>query len=378
MTRRQHMYKGFKFRIYPNDEQIVLIEKTFGCCRLVYNDALARRKKAYSRRGESISCNQLKNLLPKLKVRLHFLKEVDSTALQQSIMDMDDAYQMFFKGSGFPKFKNKRNPVQSYRTVSATTRIIDGKHIELAKLGVIRCRLHRKVQGVIKSATISRIADKYYVSFCCDIPEIPKLPTNENQIGIDLGVKEFAIDSNNTIYTNPKHLANSLTKLQEEYRKLSRMQKGSSNFRKQSKRIARIHSKIANQRLNHSHQLSRYLVNNFGIICIEDLNVKGMIESIENATMYNKEKHNIRRAYSDAGLGQFINILTYKAEETGRTLVKIGRYIPSSQTCHCCGHRNPAIKDLSIREWVCPNCGEILQRDYNAAINILTEGIKTL
>jgi putative transposase len=293
-------------------------------------------------------------------------------------MDMDDAYQMFFKGSGFPKFKNKRNPVQSYRTVSATTRIIDGKHIELAKLGVIRCRLHRKVQGVIKSATISRIADKYYVSFCCDIPEIPKLPTNENQIGIDLGVKEFAIDSNNTIYTNPKHLANSLTKLQEEYRKLSRMQKGSSNFRKQSKRIARIHSKIANQRLNHSHQLSRYLVNNFGIICIEDLNVKGMIESIENATMYNKEKHNIRRAYSDAGLGQFINILTYKAEETGRTLIKIGRFTPSSQTCHCCGHRNPAVKDLSIREWVCPNCGEILQRDYNAAINILTEGIKTL
>ena len=378
MTRRQHMYKGFKFRIYPNDEQIVLIEKTFGCCRLVYNDALASRKKAYSRRGESISCNQLKNLLPKLKVRLHFLKEVDSTALQQSIMDMDDAYQMFFKGSGFPKFKNKRNSVQSYRTVSATTRIIDGKHIELAKLGVIRCRLHRKVQGVIKSATISRIADKYYVSFCCDIPEIPKLPTNENQIGIDLGVKEFAIDSNNTIYTNPKHLANSLTKLQEEYRKLSRMQKGSSNFRKQSKRIARIHSKIANQRLNHSHQLSRYLVNNFGIICIEDLNVKGMIESIENATMYNREKHNIQRAYSDAGLGQFINILTYKAEETGRTLVKIGRYIPSSQTCHCCGHRNSAVKDLSIREWVCPNCGEILQRDYNAAINILTEGIKTI
>jgi putative transposase len=372
------MYKGFKFRIYPNDEQIVLIEKTFGCCRLVYNDALARRKKAYSRRGESISCNQLKNLLPKLKVRLHFLKEVDSTALQQSIMDMDDAYQMFFKGSGFPKFKNKRNLVQSYRTVSATTRIIDGKHIELAKLGVIRCRLHRKVQGVIKSATISRIADKYYVSFCCDIPEIPKLPTNENQIGIDLGVKKFAIDSNNTIYTNPKHLANSLTKLQEEYRKLSRMQKGSSNFRKQSKRIARIHSKIANQRLNHSHQLSRYLVNNFGIICIEDLNVKGMIESIENATMYNKEKHNIRRAYFDAGLGQFINILTYKAEETGRTLVKIGRYIPSSQTCHCCGHRNPAVKDLSIREWVCPNCGEILQRDYNAAINILTEGINII
>ena len=364
------MYKGFKFRIYPNDEQIVLIEKTFGCCRLVYNDALARRKKAYSRRGENISCNQLKNLLPKLKVRLHFLKEVDSTALQQSIMDMDDAYQMFFKGSGFPKFKNKRNPVQSYRTVSATTRIIDGKHIELAKLGVIRCRLHRKVQGVIKSATISRIADKYYVSFCCDIPEIPKLPTNENQIGIDLGVKEFAIDSNNTIYTNHKHLANSLTKLQEEYRKLSRMQKGSSNFRKQSKRIARIHSKIANQRLNHSHQLSRYLVNNFGIICIEDLNVKGMIESIENATMYNKEKHNIRRTYSDAGLGQFINILTYKAEETGRTLIKIGRFTPSSQTCHCCGHRNPAVKDLSIREWICPNCGEMLQRDYNAAINL--------
>lgn len=378
MTRRQHMYKGFKFRIYPNDEQIVLIEKTFGCCRLVYNDALARRKKAYSRRGESISCNQLKNLLPKLKVRLHFLKEVDSTALQQSIMDMDDAYQMFFKGSGFPKFKNKRNPVQSYRTVSATTRIIDGKHIELAKLGVIRCRLHRKVQGVIKSATISRIADKYYVSFCCNIPKIPKLPTNKNQIGIDLGVKEFAIDSNNTIYTNPKHLANSLTKLQEEYRKLSRMQKGSSNFRKQSKRIARIHSKIANQRLNHSHQLSRYLVNNFGIICIEDLNVKGMIEQIKDTDKRNAEKHNIRRAYSDAGLGQFINILTYKAEETGRTLVKIGRYIPSSQTCHCCGHRNPAVKDLSIREWVCPNCGEILQRDYNAAINILTEGIKTI
>ena len=372
------MHKGYKFRIYPNTKQIELIEKTFGCCRLVYNDALARKSKAFSRRGEKLSCTDLKNLLPSLKARLPFLREVDSTALQQSIMKMDDAYQKFFKGSGFPKYKSKRNPVQSYKTVSTTTRILDSKTIELAKLGKIKCRIHRYVPGTISSATVSRTAGKYYVSFTCDIPESPKLPANENQIGIDLGVKEFAVDDKNHAYENPKYLANSLNKLQEEYRKLSRMQKFSKNFIKQSKKIARLHAKIANQRLNHAHQLSRYLVNNYGTICIEDLNVKGMVEQIKDTEKRNVEKHNIRRAYSDAGLGQFINISTYKAEETGRTLVKIGRYVPSSQTCHCCGHRNPAVKDLSIREWVCPDCGAKLQRDYNAAINILNEGLNTL
>ena len=371
------MHKGYKFRIYPNAKQIELIEKTFGCCRLVYNDALARKSKAFSRRGERLSCTDLKNLLPSLKARLPFLREVDSTALQQSIMAMDNAYQKFFKGSGFPKYKSKRNPVQSYKTV-ATTKILNSKTIKLAKLGEVRCRIHRKVPGVIKSATISRVAGKYYVSFTCDIPELPKLPANENQIGIDLGVKEFAVDDKNHVYENPKYLANSLKKLQEEMRKLSRMQKFSKNFIKQSKKIARLHAKIANQRLNHAHQLSRYLVNNYGTICIEDLNVKGMIEQIQDTEKRNVEKHNIRRAYSDAGLGMFINILTYKAEETGRTLIKIGRYVPSSQTCHCCGHRNPAVKDLTVREWVCPDCGAKLQRDYNAAINILNVGLSTL
>ena len=372
------MHKGYKFRIYPNTKQIELIEKTFGCCRLVYNDALARKSKAFSRRGEKLSCTDLKNLLPSLKTRLPFLREVDSTALQQSIMAMDNAYQMFFKGSGFPKYKSKRNPVQSYKTVSTTTRILDSKTVELAKLGEVRCRLHRKVPGVIKSATVSRTAGKYYVSFTCDIPELPKLPANENQIGIDLGVKEFAVDDKNHVYENPKYLANSLKKLQEEYRKLSRMQKFSKNFIKQSKKIARLHAKIANQRLNHAHQLSRYLVNNYGTICIEDLDIKSMITQVKHQDAPSVKKHNFRRGQSDAGLGQFITILTYKAEETGRTLVKIGRYVPSSQTCHCCGHRNPAVKDLSVREWVCPDCGAKLQRDYNAAINILNEGLSTL
>lgn len=372
------MHKGYKFRIYPNAQQIELIEKTFGCCRLVYNDALARKSKAFSRRCENLSCNDLKNLLPSLKKRLPFLREADSTALQQSIMALNNAYQRFFKGSRFPKYKSKRNPVQSYKTVSNTIRILDSKTIELAKLGKIKCKIHRHVLGTITSATISRIAEKYYVSFTCEIPESPKLPANENQIGIDLGIKEFAVDDKNHIYKNPKYLANSLKKLQEEYRKLSRMQKGSSNFRKQSKKIARLHAKIANQRLNHAHQLSRYLVNNYGTICIEDLDIKGMIEQVKNSDKCNAEKHNIRRAYSDTGLGLFITLLTYKAKETGRNLIKIDRFFPSSQTCNHCGNINPMVKDLTVREWVCPQCKKPLERDYNAAINILNAGLRTL
>lgn len=374
------MYKGFKFRIYPTDEQIKLINKTFGCCRLVYNDALSRRSKAYSRRKESLSCTTLKNNLPSMKKRLSFLKEVDSTALQQSIMMMDDAYHNFFKGSGFPKYKSKKNNVQSYRTVSSTTRVVDRKHIELAKLGIVRCIINRRVLGTIKSATISRVAGKYFVSFLCEVPDEPKLPTNDKQIGLDLGVKEFAVDSDGKVYENPKYLNKSLQKLAFESQKLSKLRKGSNNFRKQAMKVARLHHKIANKRMDYTQKLSTSLIKEYQVICVEDLNIKSMLQTdkLNNSKMYNNQKHAHHRSIADAGWGQFVTLLSSKADAAGRTLVKIGRFVPSSQMCHHCGHINPMIKDINVRQWVCSECGESHDRDHNAALNILNEGLRIL
>ena len=372
------MRRGYKFKLEPSHEQAILINKTLGCCRWVYNNALDKKSKAYARRKEKISCTALKNRLPYLKQVKPWLAEVDSTALQQAIMHMDDAYANFFAGrAGFPQFKSKHNELQSYKTVSASLRVEDDKHVNLPILGVVRCRMHRQPQGDIKSATISRHAGNYYISLLCEVDEPKKLSVNANMIGIDLGIKEFAVDNNGLVYENPKYLKKSLDKLKLEQQKLSRMTKGSNNYYKQKKKIAKLHLHIAIQRLDHAHKLSTKLIKENQIISIEDLDIKSMLKKEDKTTKTRSTKDNNKaRAILDAGWGQFIEFLEYKSTWYGRTLIKINRYVPSSQMCSHCGAINPAVKDLSVRSWVCPNCNTTHDRDYNAAINILQEGLK--
>lgn len=372
------MRKGYKFKLEPTKEQAVLINKTLGCCRWVYNNALDKKSKAFERRKESIGATALKNRLPYLKQVKPWLKEVDSTALQQAIVHLDDAYTNFFAGrSGLPKFKSKHNEVHSYKTVSASLRVVDDKHINLPILGVVRCRMHRHPKGVIKSATITRQAGNYYISLLCEVDEPDKLPITTNVIGIDLGIKEFAVDSNGLVYENPKYLSKSLNKLKLEQEKLSRMTKGSNNYKKQREKIAKLHLHISNQRLDHAHKLSTKLIRENQIISIEDLDIKGMLKKHNTATKTRDKLDNSKaRSILDAGWGIFTQLLEYKAQWYGRELIKIDRYTPTSQMCNHCKTINPAVKDLSVRSWICPNCNTSHNRDYNAAINILEEGLK--
>ena len=372
------MRKAYKFKLEPTHEQAVLINKTLGCCRWVYNNALERKSKAYDRRKQNLSATFLKNQLPKLKKAKPWLAEVDSTALQQSIMHLDAAFDNFFaKRADYPNYKSKHNEVHSYKTVSTSLRVEDDKHVFLPLVGVVRCRMHRQPKGIIKSATITRHAGNYYISLLCEVDEPEKLPVNANMVGLDLGIKAFAVDSNGLVYENPKYLKKSLDKLKLEQQKLSKMTKGSNNYYKQKKKIAKLHLHIANQRLDHAHKLSTKLIRENQIISIEDLDIKSMLKK-EDATTKTRSTNdnNKARAILDAGWGQFIRLLEYKAQWYGRQVIKIGRYVPSSQMCSHCKSINPAVKDLSVRSWVCPNCNTAHNRDYNAAINILQEGLK--
>lgn len=376
------MMKGYKYRIYPNEEQVVLIEKTIGCCRLVYNYMLNRKIKSYQRRNENLSKYDLIKLLPAVKKFKPFLKEVDSISLQQSIIHMDNAYQNFFKGHNkFPKFKSKHNPIKSYKTMGEGLKVLDAKYIQIPKIGKVRCKFHRQLNGRIISAVISKEAGRYYIAFCCEIDnsEVVRLPSTTNFIGIDLGVKEFAVDSNGITYENHKYLAKSLNKLKIKQERLSRKVKGSHNYYKQQQKVAKLHQHIKNQRLDYAHKLSTKLVTENQIICLEDLDIKGMLKK-HNPINKTRDKvdNNKARAILDAGLGIFVTLLTYKAQTYGRDLIKINRFVPSSQMCNNCKTINPAVKDLTIREWVCPNCGASHNRDYNAALNILEEGLKLL
>jgi putative transposase len=237
--------------------------------------------------------------------------------------------------------------------------------------------MHCKPYGTLKSATISRHAGNYYISLLYEVEKPTDLPISANMIGLDLGIKAFAVDSNGKVYDNPKFLQRSLDKLKIEQQKLSNMTKGSKNFAKQKLKIAKLHLHIANQRLDHAHKLASTLIKENQIICVEDLDIKSMLQK-ENADTKTRSKadNNKARAILDVGMGQFVTILKYKAEWYGRQLIQIDRYTPSSQMCNYCKSINPAIKDLNMREWICPQCGTAHDRDYNAAKNILEEGLK--
>ena len=372
------MEKAYKYRIYPNKQQKILIAKTFGCTRFVYNYYLAKRKEVYEKESRNMGFFESNKDLTRLKSELEWLKEPDKNSLQNALRDLDQAYKNFFrdKSVGYPKFKSKKIHRFSYRTncsfgKNQTRPSIEfqNNRIKLPKLGWVKTRDKQIPQGRILNATISQEpSGKYYVSICCTDVEIKPLPKTNRQIGIDLGIKEFCITSEGNKFHNPKYLAKSQKKLVKLQRSLSRKTRGGKNWDKTRIKVARQHEKISNQRRDYLQKLSTKLIRENDVICTEDLNVSGMIE---NALGTNKEKANLRKQISDVSWYEFTRELKYKAEWYGREIKQVDQYYASSQICHICGHKNSITKDLSVRKWTCPVCNTTHDRDVNAAINIL-------
>ena len=371
--------KAYKFRLYPTKEQEIFFAKSFGCVRKVYNLMLDDRKKAYEEVKNDSSKKMTYPTPAKYKEEFPFLKEVDSLALANAQLNLDKAYRNFFrdKSVGFPRFKSKKNPVQSYTTnnQNGTIALIDHKFIKVPKLkSLIRIKLHRQPRGVIKSATISHHSSgKYYISLLCK-EEIIELPKTNLAIGIDLGITDFAILSNGQKFDNNKFTSKMEKKLKREQRKLSRRaliakKNGinlfeAKNYQKQKKKVAGLHEKVMNQRTDFLNKLSTEIIKNHDIICIESLNTKGMLRN-----------HKLAKSISDVSWSSFVNKLQYKADWYGREIIKVDQWFPSSQICSGCGHKDGK-KSLDIREWTCPLCSAHHDRDINASLNILGEGLR--
>ena len=357
--------RAYRYRIYPDKEQRDFFERTFGCVRLFYNTSLDEMNKLYKEKKE------YKDITPaSYKERFPFFKEVDSLALANAQLNRNKALKSFFrKQNKFPKFKAKRNK-QSYSTNNQNGTVYlseDCKYISLPKIKNIKIKMHRKFDGVIKTVTVSKECDDtYYVSILVE-ENIEAKPKSNNSVGIDLGIKSYIVDSNSERIDNPKHLSRSLLKLAIEQRKLSHMKKGGKNRNKQRIKVARLHRRIRNQRNDFLQKLSSKYINENQVIVLEDLNIKQM-----------EQDSRLSRLIVDASWSKFVSMLEYKGNWYGRDIIKVPTYYPSSQLCSCCGYQNKEIKDLSIREWVCPKCGATHSRDHNASINILNKGLDIL
>jgi len=360
--------RAYRYRFYPTEEQARQLARTFGCCRFVYNWGLATRKHASFHEGKNLYYSDLAAMLPALKEEYPWLAEVSSVPLQQALRHLERAFVNFFEGrADYPVFKKKRNGQSATYAANAFT--WDGTFLTLAKMDApLDIRWHRPFPKDLKpsSVTVSRdSAGRYFVSMLVR-EEIKALPVSPKMVGLDLGLTSFVVTSDGEDIPNPKYYRRSEQKLATLQRRHARKQKGSKNREKARKKVARQHARIADQRRDYQQQQSHRITFENQVICVESLAVKHMV----------KNPH-LAKSISDVGWGEFTRQLSYKANWYGRTLVKIDQWFPSTKTCHVCHYVLPEL-DLSVREWVCPNCGTLHQRDHNAAKNVLSEGLSAL
>ncbi|WP_299230867.1 RNA-guided endonuclease TnpB family protein [uncultured Halomonas sp.] len=360
--------RAYKERLYPTPEQAVLLTHSFGCVRFVWNNTLAYRSEAYQQRGESISHSTAEKRLVALKAEYPWLKDVSSVILQQALRDQKAAFDNFFNPklkARYPRFKRKDGR-QSIRLTKAAFRYRDGE-ITIAKTTTpLPIRWSRPLPSAPSSVTISRDrAGRYFISCLCEFtPDV--LPVTPKMTGIDLGLTDLFITSEGMKSGNPRHLKRHEAKLAYLQRRLAKKQKGSRNRNKLRQKVARLHAKIADCRRDAIHKATRTLVNENQVLCVESLNITGMLKN-----------HSLAKAISDAGWGEFVGQLEYKAEWAGRQVVKVSQWLPSSKMCHGCGHKVEKLP-LSRRHWHCDGCGRAIDRDINAARNIRTAGLAGL
>jgi putative transposase len=383
------LHKAVKVRLYPTKEQEVLLAQHFGCARWWWNFALNKSIETYKKTGKGLSQSALNAMLPKLKKdeETLWLSECYSQVLQAATLNLTTAYKNFFDGRArFPRFKSKhgRQSIQYPQNV----KVVDGAVKVPGKVGIVKAKLHRRIEGTIKTVTVSLDpSGKYHAAILTEVEREHPIPSSDSVakpclpfgtlrerasgrvIGVDLGLKHFAVVSDGSKvskYDNPKHLAKHEKNLKRKQQKLARKLQGSNSRRKYRKVVAKVYERVSNSRADFLHKLSRKLVNENQVVVVENLHVKGMVRS-----------HNLAKAISDAGWGRFSNFLAYKLENKGGKLVEIDRWFPSSKLCSNCYHQVWEMP-LDVRDWMCPHCGTHHDRDGNAATNIRAEGIRML